>query len=265
MIAFVAILLMGITLGLLGAGGSVLTVPILVYLFGVSPVVATGYSLLLVGFTALFGMFLYLDKKQIDFNIAIKFSIPSMISVYLTRRFLLPSIPENIDLLFLSISKDVLILLLFSVVMLLASISMIRSQNKKIDFPLDVKPLLKNSIIILEAVIIGTITALIGAGGGFLIVPALILLNKIDVKTAIATSLFIIAAKSLLGFVGDIQGNNNINYLFALKLLLASSLGMFIGVLLAKNINPHHIKKLFGYFLMMIAILILAKEIFFFS
>lgn len=259
MISFAAILLMGITLGLLGAGGSILTVPILVYLFGISPVAATGYSLLIVGFSALFGMFLYLGKKQIDFNIAIKFAIPSMISVYLTRRFLLPAIPENIHLLSLSISKDLFILLLFSIIMLFTSLSMIRSKTQKTEAS-EIKPLIKNTLIILESSIIGVVTAVIGAGGGFLIVPALVLLNKINVKTAIGTSLFIIAAKSLIGFVGDIQANNNVDYLLAFKLLIASAIGMFLGVLLVKYINPQHLKKAFGYFLLITAILILVKE-----
>lgn len=261
-IGYIAIFLMGSTLGLLGAGGSILTVPILVYLFKINPILSTSYSLLLVGFTALIGCYLYYKKNQIDSQIAIKFAIPSIIAVYLTRRYLLPKITNEIVFLNFAISKDLLILILFALVMFLTAIFMIKkptinnsNQNRKIN------KIAKNFLIILEASFVGFITAIIGAGGGFLIVPALTLLNKINIKTAIGTSLLIIAAKSLIGFVGDIQAGVKINYFFALTLIIISSISMCCGIFLSKYFNSNSLKKGFGYFVMLTSIFILIKEI----
>lgn len=262
-LGFVAILLMGITLGLLGAGGSILTVPILVYLFHINPLLSTSYSLVLVGFTALVGAFFYYRKKQIDFHIAVKFALPSIIAVYATRRFLLPLIPDHFSFFNIVIAKNLLILVLFAVMMFLTALFMIKdssaslSKGDKADMP----PYLKNLFIIVEAALVGVITAIVGAGGGFLIVPALVLLNKINVKTAIGTSLFIIAAKSLIGFVGDIQNKVNLDYMLALQLVVLSSVGMFLGTLLGKFINPDNLKKGFGYFVLLTSILIIIKEV----
>lgn len=265
-LGFLAILLMGVTLGLLGAGGSILAVPILVYLFKIDPVLSTSYSLLLVGYTALIGAILYFKKKQIDFNIAIKFAVPSIISVYLTRRFLLPAIPHEIHFANFIITKDLLILLLFSLIMFLTSVFMVKNQNKKSNQDnkkLPLSPLAKNIFIIIEAILVGVITAIIGAGGGFLIVPTLVLLNKINIKIAIGTSLFIIATKSLLGFIGDIQANVNLDYFFLFNLMILASIGMLIGTLLSKFINPKFLKIAFGYFVMLTSILIIFRETFF--
>ncbi|MDB2550329.1 sulfite exporter TauE/SafE family protein [Rickettsiales bacterium] len=263
-LGFISILLMGITLGLLGAGGSILTVPILVYLFKINPVLSTSYSLLLVGFTALIGAFLYFRKKQIDFSIAIKFAIPSIITVYLTRRFLLPAIPYEFAIIGITIQKDLLILLLFALIMFLTSIFMIKNSSKaqgQDNKMILLNPHIKNILIIIESSLVGVITAIIGAGGGFLIVPALVLLNKANIKTAIGTSLLIIAAKSILGFVGDVQAEVDIDYFLAIKLIVLASIGMFSGALLSKYLNPNNLKKSFGYFVMITSILIIIKEI----
>ena len=262
-LGFVAILLMGITLGLLGAGGSILTVPILVYLFHINPLLSTSYSLVLVGFTALVGAFFYYRKKQIDFHIAVKFALPSIIAVYATRRFLLPLIPDHFSFFNIVIAKNLLILVLFAVMMFLTALFMIKDSSVKLPKgdKADMPPYLKNLFIIVEAALVGVITAIVGAGGGFLIVPALVLLNKINVKTAIGTSLFIIAAKSLIGFVGDIQNKVNLDYMLALQLVVLSSVGMFLGTLLGKFINPDNLKKGFGYFVLLTSILIIIKEV----
>lgn len=261
-IGYLAILLMGITLGVLGAGGSILTVPIIVYLFKINPVLSTSYSLLLVGFTALIGSFIYYKKKQIDFSIAIKFAIPSLISVYLTRRFLLPAIPENFEILSIILNKDLLILLLFAAIMFMTSIFMINDSSQKLSKSKvkNLSPIIKNLLIIIEAIIVGIITAIIGAGGGFLIVPALVLLNKINVKSAIGSSLFIIALKSLIGFVGDLQNDLDLDFFLAINLMILSACGMLIGTFLSKYIDANHLKKGFGYFVMITSILILIKE-----
>lgn len=261
-IGFLAILLMGIILGSLGAGGSILTVPILVYLFKIQPVLSTSYSLFLVGFTAIIGSFLYLKKGQIDFNIAVKFAIPSIISVYLTRRFLIPRIPSEFQLFGIVLEKDLLVLILFAIMMLLASLFMIRnpSENTFNDHKPSLTPIIRNILIIIESLIVGLITATVGAGGGFLIIPVLVLLNNISIKSAIGTSLIIIAAKSLTGFIGDIQAGVDLDYMLAAILIILSSLGMFLGSMINKYIDSQQLKKAFGYFLMITSVIMIIKE-----
>lgn len=262
-VGFIAILFMGITLGLLGAGGSILTVPILVYLFEINPILSTSYSLLLVGFIALFGNFFYFKKQQVDFNIAIKFAIPSIISVYLTRRFVLPMIPNNFMIFNIPIEKDLFILFLFAGIMLLSSLAMIKGSHKILtkNNEFTVNSTFKNIFILIESTVVGFITAMIGAGGGFLIVPALVLLNKIDIKVAIGSSLFIIATKSLIGFIGDIQSGITIDYSLSFTLLSLAIIGMLFGITLNKHMNSSYLKKGFGYFVMLTSILIIVKEV----
>ncbi len=262
-LGFLSILLMGVILGLIGAGGSILTVPIFVYLFKINSVLSTSYSLLLVGFTALIGSFFYFRKKKIDFNIAFKFAIPSIITVYLTRRFILPAIPNDFKFLDLIITKDLFILSLFSFMMFLTSFFMIKNSDKKSKDSkkkILINPYIKNILIVFESSLIGVLTALIGAGGGFLIVPALVLLNKIDIKSAIGTSLVIIALKSIFGFIGDIQSNVNLDYFLAFYLIITASIGIYFGLFLGKYFDSNYIKKGFGYFVMVISIIIIIKE-----
>jgi uncharacterized membrane protein YfcA len=199
----IAAIFIGISLGLIGGGGSILTVPILVYLVGVTPVNATAYSLFVVGLTALIGSLAYIRKDLVCFRTTLIFSIPSFIAVFLTRKFILPAIP---DMLFtigaFTVTKDVGIMLLFAALMLAAAFTMIRTPRlkegkKDIDHPMP--------LIIVEGFVVGIITGLVGAGGGFLIIPVLVIFAGLPMKKAVGTSLVIIAVKSLIGFLGDVS------------------------------------------------------------
>lgn len=261
-IGYALALLVGISLGLVGSGGSILTVPILVYIMGVSPVLATAYSLFIVGSAALVGGVKNAIQKKVDFRTVLVFGIPSIIAVYATRAFIVPAIPEEIMTMGdFVLTKSIALMLLFAVVMLLASFSMIRPSKKQIEEA--VKISYNYPLILLEGVLVGVLTGLVGAGGGFLIIPALVLLAKMPMKLAVGTSLFIIAAKSLIGFTGDMQKMEGIDYPFLLLFTLFSVVGIFIGIQLSKKISGAKLKTGFGWFVLVMGIYIIIKELFF--
>lgn len=253
-------LVVGLTLGLLGGGGSILTVPILVYLLALNPVTATAYSLFVVGTTSLVGSIRNLSKGMVDVKVAVVFAIPAFIAVYLTRRFLVPAIPEEIFTIGdFVLTKDLGIMLFFAIIMLLASITMIRGRKSENEEERKIK--LNIPLIIIEGVVVGMLTGIVGAGGGFLIIPALVLFANLPMKRAVATSLVIIAAKSLIGFIGDVQ-NLEIDWTFLLLFTGISIIGIFIGIYLNRFINEKPLKKAFGWFVLLMGIYIIAKELF---
>jgi len=262
-LGFVLAVIVGISLGLIGSGGSILTVPILVYIMGINPVLATAYSLFIVGSTALVGGVQSALQKRVDFKTVLIFGIPSIAAVYATRMWLVPFIPSELFTLgSLVITKSIALMLLFAVVMILASVSMIRpGKNKEID---ENAPRVYNyPMILLEGTVVGLLTGLVGAGGGFLIIPALVLLARMPMKLAVGTSLFIIAAKSLIGFIGDLQGSEIIDWKLLGIFTAFSVAGIFIGILLSKKIPGQKLKKGFGWFVLVMGIYIIIKELFF--
>ncbi len=253
-------LLIGITLGLIGGGGSILTVPLLVYVFGIPGTQATGYSLLVVGSTAFVGALTYIKRKEIAFKEGVLFSLPAFLSVYLTRKIVIPSIPESVaNLAGFELTRDGLLLIIFAVVMLAASFSMIKSKKVVAS---DTK---KNiAVVMLIGFGVGIMTGLVGAGGGFLIIPALVLFLRLDMKVAVGTSLMIIAANSLVGFLGTIgSASIPIPWNLLLALTAISIVGILIGTVLAKKIPGSKLKVGFGYFVLVMGLFILAQEVLF--
>lgn len=253
-------LLVGLVLGLIGGGGSILSVPLFVYILAVNPVTATAYSLFMVGVSSAFGAIQNIKKGLVDFKTAIVFAIPAFIAVYITRKFIVPAIPLEIFTFGnFTLTKDVGIMVLFAIVMLFASISMIRGRKDvgqtseviRFNYPL----------ILIEGFVVGILTGLVGAGGGFLIIPALVLLAKLPMKRAVATSLLIIAVKSLIGFIGDVE-NLDIDWMFLLSFTGVSVIGIFVGSYLSNFIDGKKLKKGFGYFVLIMGICILFKELF---
>jgi len=261
-IGYFASLLIGISLGLIGGGGSILTVPVLVYLFRVEPVLATAYSLFIVGASSLVGAVPKYKQGLVNLKTALIFGIPAIAAVFATRKFIVPQIPKEIfSVGEFIITKSILLMVLFAVLMVFASISMIKGK-KDIQEDVSKKQKFNYPMILVEGTVVGILTGLVGAGGGFLIIPALVIFSKLPMKQAVGTSLLIIAAKSLIGFTGDLS-----NYIMDWKLLLTVTglaiVGIFIGDFLSKKIHGNKLKKGFGWFVLIMGIYIIIKELFF--
>lgn len=255
---YAATILMGITLGVLGGGGSILTVPILVFLFGINPIIATTYSLFLVGISSAIGSTSYFKNDLIDVKTVFYFGIPSVISVFLTKKFLLPQIPE---ILFsignFIISKEAFLLLLFAILMILASRKMIQKTTISTE---NTAKKIQTSRIVFQGLSVGFVTGLIGAGGGFLIIPALVNFMKLTMKKAIGTSLVLIAINSLFGFYfGSDFKSTDWNLL--LTLLGFALIGIFIGTRISSKLNSDQLKPIFGWFILIMGLFIIGKEL----
>ena len=262
-LGYVGAAIIGISLGLIGGGGSILTVPILVYLLGVNPVLATAYSLFVVGATSLAGSFSFMKKGLVNYKTAAVFAVPSFIAVYLTRQFLIPAIPETLFTVGgFTVTKSIGIMVFFALIMLFAAVSMIRDNNKKKPDKSEGDIQFNYPMIGLEGAVVGTLTGIVGAGGGFLIIPALVLFARLPMKMAVGTSLLIIAAKSLIGFLGDI-GNQPIDWGFMLLFTGLSLGGIFVGSWLSDKINGEVLKKAFGWFVLLMGLYILTNELVF--
>lgn len=259
-LGYAASLIAGVIMGLIGGGGSILTVPILVYLLAYNPVVATAYSLFVVGATSTIGAFQSLRRGLVDYRAAIIFAIPSIIGVYLTRKYLVPALP---DIMFtvadFNVTSGIFIMLVFAVVILLASISMIFKKANSID---DDEPDTNYNIfkVLVLGLVTGVISGFVGAGGGFLNIPVLVFFIRLPMKTAIGTSLFIISIKSLIGFLGDIE-HIDIDWAFLVKFTLFSIVGILIGIYLSKFIDGKKLKKGFGFFTLIMGAYIILKEL----
>jgi uncharacterized protein len=261
-VGYIASLIIGISLGLIGGGGSILTVPVLVYLFRVQPVLATAYSLFIVGSTSLIGSFPKYKVGDINVKTAVIFGIPSVAAVFTTRAFIVPAIPADLFTIgSFVVTKSLLMMVLFAVLMVFASVSMIRN-NKEPEKETGQRTDFNYPLILLEGIVVGMLTGLVGAGGGFLIIPALVLLSKLPMKQAVGTSLLIIAAKSLIGFTGDL-GQLEMNWMLLFTITGLAIAGIFIGNRMSKKLSPDKLKKGFGWFVLAMGIYIIVKELLF--
>ncbi|SDD03237.1 sulfite exporter TauE/SafE family protein [Niabella drilacis] len=257
---YLASVLIGISLGLIGGGGSILTVPVLVYLFGIDPVSATADSLFIVGVTSAVGSVAYLKKGLVHVRTAVIFGIPSIGAVFLTRAYILPFIPETVfSIAGIAVTKGALLMLLFAVLMLLASYSMIRGERKPACSPV-LRQHPRYLPLIMQGAFIGLITGLVGAGGGFLIIPALVNLQKLPVKTAIGTSLVIISVNSLLGFFFSLT-HNAVQWGLLGVIAFIAIAGILVGSYFSGKVNGKILKPAFGWFVLVMGIYILVKEL----
>lgn len=261
-IGYFASALIGVSLGLIGGGGSILTVPVLVYLFGVDPVLATAYSLFIVGSTSLVGAVQKHLDGMVNLKTAIVFGIPSIVAVYITRAYLVPLIPNPVFTIgSFVVSKAMLMMGLFAILMVFASVSMIRDKKPEVADGQNGGPQKFNyPMILIEGTIVGVLTGLVGAGGGFLIIPALVFFSKLPMKQAVGTSLLIIAAKSLFGFTGDLA-HYELDWPLLGTVTALAIVGIFIGNRLSRSIDGGKLKVAFGWFVLVMGIYILIKEL----
>ena len=258
LLGYFSALFIGVVVGIFGGGGSILAVPIFVYLFHLNPILATSYSLFVVGFSAAAGTIINIKKKLIDYRIAIIFSFPALFSVFVVRRYLISSLPEVIlDTGSIYITTKMALMLLFSIVILLSSFSMLK-KNKAV-----IAQKLNNtnySLLLITGSVVGVLTGLVGAGGGFIIVPALVFFAGLKIKQAVATSLVIITCNALFGFLSDIT-QVNIDWFFLTSITLISVLGIVLGSYLSNFINDMSLKKNFARFIFLIALVIIYNEL----
>ena len=260
LIGYLASILIGVSLGLIGSGGSILTVPLLVYLFQVSPLLATTYSLAIVGLSSIAGVISRLKQKLVDFKTILVFGAPSIVGVFLARKYLLPAIPEQMyGGPHFMLTKNHFIMLFFAMLMFIAALSMILGKNKEEEE--DALPVYGFTLM-LVGLVEGLLTGIVGAGGGFLIIPALVILAKLPMKKAIASSLVIISIKSLVGFSGDLL-HTAVDWSFLFKIILLATLGIITGNYLNKKMNGAKLKKGFGFFVLAMAFIIFIEQFFF--
>ena len=260
LVGYIAAALIGISLSLIGGGGSILTVPVMVYLFSVTPSLATSYSLFIVGTASAIGAYANYRKGLISVKTALLFGISSIITVFCTRKFIVAAIPENIGTLYgFDVTKSFLIMVLFSLLMLIASVYMINDKAQNNDVATQVK--LNVYKLSLYGIAIGFISGILGIGGGFILIPALVLLVGMPMKKAVGTSLFIIALNCFVGFTGDF-GHFTIDWFFLLKITTIAVAGIFAGSIFSKKVQGEKLKKTFGWFVMIMATCILINAIF---
>ncbi len=257
---YLAALLIGISLGLIGGGGSILTIPVLVYLFHIQPSLATGYSLFIVGCSSLAGAYKNFRRGNIHFKAAFYFGISSIITVVLIRKFLLPIIPEHLFLIEnFYVTKSLVTMLLFAIVMIIASLNMISKESVVRDDPSDHTIHFRKALV--RGVEVGLLTGLLGAGGGFIIIPVLIFSFHLSMKQAIGTSLLIISMNSLFGFAGDLF-HQEFNWWLLAPLTMIAITGTFIGRKLGESVPGEKLKKGFGWFVLVMGIYIIIHELF---
>lgn len=262
LLSLIAIAVIGILLGILGGGGSVLILPLLVYLVGIEPVLATSYSLAIVGTAALVGASGYLRQGLVDSKAVFAFGIPSIVGVFLSRSLLMPAIP---DVLFASaafeLTKNTLVMLVFAILILASGLSMIFKARRNSESSDPQGPDRNVLVSILAGVLLGVLTGFVGAGGGFMIVPALVFLLRIPIRHAIGTSLFVIAMKSLLGFFADALVLHGIQWSVLLQFIVVAVIGILVGVRLNRLVPAAKLKSGFGWMVLGVGIAVLIREL----
>ncbi|MDG1331834.1 MAG: sulfite exporter TauE/SafE family protein [Crocinitomicaceae bacterium] len=256
--AFIS-LLIGIVLGLVGGGGSILTVPLVHYLFGTSMLLATTYSLIVVSVASGVGTLQRLKSKQVDFKQGLIFVLPSMTAAFVIRRFILPEIPESFEVAGFQMSLEIIIAILLIGVMLFTAIRTLISNRR---------PSSESATtlsILLFGILTGLLSGFIGAGGGFIIVPILIRLGM-DIRKAVGTSMFIISIQSAIALMGDlfnpqIAAEGGIDWVLLLVITLFTVSGVLLGTYLQRYFSGKILRRVFSIILIAVALGILLQKL----
>jgi hypothetical protein len=258
MVGYLLSIFIGLSLGLIGGGGSILTIPILVYCFNVDPVIASTYSLFVVGITSMAGALSHYQKGNVNMEVAVLFGIPSLIAVFIMRKWVMPMMPLHlISIGGHQLTKPVLLMTVFAIIMVIASVSMIRKRREVVTD----HPCTNYKRLVLLSVFVGTITGFVGIGGGFIIIPSLILFAGLPMKKAVGTSLTIMTISSLIGVLGDVSRHEPINYAFLATFSAFAVAGIIVGCYLTKYIHDARLKPVFGWFVLCIGVVVLFSTI----
>jgi len=243
-------------LALTGGGGSLLSVPILVYLFSLDVVTASSYSLFIVGTTSLIGAWLKQKDQRIDIRSGIIFTACSVIAIFSTRKWIVPSIPDEI-LVYddVTLTKRALILGVFALLAIVSSLAVLLKRHY--NSAQQEQPKLK--LLVPVGFSTGILVGFVGAGGGFLILPSLSFFARLPFKIALGTTLLVIGMNSLLGFIGDVL-NYEINWSFLLLITTLAITGMVIGNSYTNRIPIQRLRTSFGWLVLTIALAILVTE-----
>jgi uncharacterized membrane protein YfcA len=256
-----ASLFIGVALGLLGGGGGILTVPVLHYLFQMDADLAIASSLFIVGITSAIATVGAAKRREVDFRTGVFFALPGFISVALSRRLIVPFIPESFRAFGLVFSRSSALMILFAVVMFASALAMLwRSYGTSGGASSPTRRRSQTLNIVLLGFFVGALTGLVGTGGGFLVVPALTILAGLPMKTAIGTSLLVIALNSTVGVVASLGSSIDFDWSTLLILTALSLAGMAFGQYLGRFISDKALKKNFAWFVFVMAIFISAKE-----
>lgn len=233
----------GIALGLLGGGGSILTVPLLVYVAGLDAKAAIASSLFVVGVTSIFGLISHARAHRVRWRTGLIFGAAGMVGAFIGGKVgtLLPG---------------ALLLLGFGVMMAITAIAMIRGRKKSATPRHGELPVVR---VLIDGIVVGFVTGIVGAGGGFLVVPALALLAGLSMPIAVGTSLLVIAMKSFAGFAGYAT-SVSIDWQVTLLVTAGAIVGALIGSAVAGRLHPDRLRKGFGWFVLVMAVFILVQE-----
>jgi uncharacterized membrane protein YfcA len=260
LLGYLGALLVGLSLGILGAGGSIIAIPVLIYLFKIEPLQATTYSFFIIGSTALIGAVQHIRERTVQIWPALYFAISGVISIYSIRTFIIPLIPENLfSIDGIIITKNIFILIFFAIIMAISGVSMILSGRAR--EPEDENARMPSlPYLMLFGLGVGIIIAFAGVGGGFLITPTLILFARLPIKKAIGTSLCIISLNSFVGFFSSLQLHPEIHWKFLLVFILVTTTGILGGAYFANRVNNVKLKIIFGWFVLLMAVFIIVNE-----
>ena len=264
-LSYLIAVIIGAVIGMTGSGGSLL-LPTFTYLCGLPVQLATGYTLVLTGLSAAFGTIPRFKSGDIDFVTAITLALPLLLSTIIVRGWVFDLIPSAlVDSSWITVSRRQAIMMLFVCLVLLSWASMTGLIGSKFTPTPNLRqtsPLKYFSILISCGLAIGAVSAFVGAGGGVMLVPLLVVVIGLPIKTVVGTTLLIVAIKSITGFSGDVLSQfASIDWVFLARFMLAMAIGVFVGSNVAQRIDPTVLKRSFSWFLLFIALFVSAKEL----
>lgn len=254
---YVALIGIGLVLGLLGSGGSMLSIPVLVYLFSMDVVAASSYSLFIVGITSIMGVWLKQKNQMVDIPSGMLFGGTSVVAIFVVRHWILPNVPEVILVNTFQITKRMLILTVFAaLVMISAVVGIVKGQATE-----NQSGSQRKGYLLPIGFVTGLVVGFVGAGGGFLILPALLVFGRLPFRAAVGTTLLVIVLNSLTGFAGDAL-SYSLDWQFLTIVTSLAMGGMLLGNFTHRRIPVYHLRLSFSWLMLTLGVWILTHELF---